>query len=91
MNTDTQNAVTAAAMEAALREKFAPSLLEVIDESYLHDGHPGANGTGFGTHFRVRIDCAAFAGVNKVGRHRLVYDCLQPFFALGLHALAIEA
>jgi len=91
MNAETRNAVTAAAMEAALREKFTPSTLEVIDESYLHDGHPGANGTGFGTHFRVRMDCAAFAGVNKVGRHRLVYGCLQPFFALGLHALAIEA
>lgn len=91
MNTDIRNAVTAAAMEAALREKFSPTTLEVIDESYLHDGHPGANGTGFGTHFRVRMDCAAFAGVGKVGRHRLVYDCLQPFFALGLHALAIEA
>lgn len=82
--------VTAAAMQAALQEKFAPTQLEVLDESYLHDGHPGANGTGFGTHFRVRMDCAAFAGVNKVGRHRLVYDCLRPFFDLGLHALAIE-
>lgn len=91
MNAPLHPPVTAAAMEAVLQEKFNPSHLQVIDESYQHDGHAGANGTGFGTHFRVRMDCAAFAGVNKVGRHRMVYTCLQPFFDAGLHALAIEA
>lgn len=83
--------VSATALEAALRIQLDPSVLEVIDESHLHAGHAGANGTGFGTHFRVRIDCAAFAGKSKVARHRLVYDCLRPFFDQGLHALAIEA
>ena len=83
--------VTAAALEAALRERLAPTVLEVIDESYQHEGHAGANGTGFGTHFRVRIECAAFAGQNKVAGLRVVYDCLRPFFSQGLHALAIEA
>lgn len=89
----TQNpiAVTAAAIEAALRAQLNPSRLEVIDESHLHDGHPGANGTGFGTHFRVRIECDAFANLNKVARHRRIYTCLQAFFDSGLHALAIEA
>ena len=89
----TQNpiAVTAAAIEAALRAKFNPSRLEVIDESHLHAGHAGANGTGFGTHFRVRIECDAFANLNTVARHRRIYTCLQAFFDSGLHALAIEA
>lgn len=89
----TQNpiAVTAAAIEAALRAQLNPSRLEVIDESHLHEGHAGANGTGFGTHFRVRIECDAFANLNKVARHRRVYTCLQAFFDSGLHALAIEA
>lgn len=83
--------VSATALEAALRIQLDPSVLEVIDESHLHAGHAGANGTGFGTHFRVRIDSAAFTGKSKVARHRLVYDCLRPFFDQGLHALAIEA
>ena len=89
----TQNpiAVTAAAIEAALRAQLNPSRLEVIDESHLHEGHAGANGTGFGTHFRVRIECDAFANLNKVARHRRIYTCLQAFFDSGLHALAIEA
>lgn len=84
-------AVTAAAIEAALRAQLNPSRLEVIDESHLHAGHAGANGTGFGTHFRVRIECDAFANLNKVARHRRIYTCLQAFFDSGLHALAIEA
>ena len=42
--------ITAAAIEAVLRERLAPTQLEVIDESAAHAGHAGANGTGFGTH-----------------------------------------
>ena len=84
-------APTALNLDARLRERFAPSLLEVVDESYLHAGHTGANASGVGTHFRVRIQCAQFAGVSRVQRHRLVYDALQDFLDQGLHALAIEA
>ncbi len=82
--------ITAAAIEATLRQALAPTRLEVLDESAAHAGHAGANGTGFGTHFRVRISSAAFAGKSRVAQHRLVYDALQKFTAAGLHALAIE-
>ena len=85
-------AVLAAQMQACLRERFEPSALEVLDESGQHEGHAGANGTGFGTHFRVRITAPAFAGLGRVARHRLVYDALQDFIdRQGVHALAIEA
>jgi BolA protein len=82
--------ISATAIEARLREALAPTQLEVIDESAAHAGHAGANGTGRGTHFRVRIGSAAFAGRSRVAQHRLVYDALQKFTAAGLHALAIE-
>ena len=82
--------ITAEAMTAALQERLAPQQLEVIDESYQHAGHAGANGTGHGTHFRVRIACPAFDGKTRVQRHRLVYDALQDFIDQGVHALAIE-
>ena len=84
-------APTAAALEQRLRQTLQPSALEVLDESYQHDGHAGANGTGFGTHFRVRIRSPLFAGKSRVACHRLVYDALQDFVDAGLHALAIEA
>lgn len=81
---------TAAQMERCLRQVLQPSRLEVIDESAQHAGHAGANGTGFGTHFRVRIASQLFTGKSRIARHRLVYDALQEFMAAGVHALAIE-
>ena len=82
--------VTAAQLEAALQAKLQPSALQVIDESNQHIGHAGANGLGYGTHFRVRIAAPAFAQQSRVACHRLVYDALRPFMSQGLHALAIE-
>jgi BolA protein len=87
----TTNAPTTEQLQKRLQEVLQPSHLEVIDESAQHHGHAGANGTGFGTHFRVRISAAGFAGKSAVARHRLVYDALQDFMDQGLHALAIEA
>ncbi len=81
---------SAAQLEQRLRDKLAPTQLEVLDESAAHAGHSGANGSGFGTHFRVRIASPAFEGRSRVQRHRLVYDALQDFLDQGLHALAIE-
>ena len=85
------NGPTAAQLETRLRERLAPTTLEVADESYQHAGHAGANDTGFGTHFRVRVASHLFTGLSRVARHRLVYDALQDFIDQGLHALAIEA
>ena len=81
---------TAKAIETRLRAVLAPTQLQVIDESAEHAGHVGANGTGFGSHFRVRIGAPQFAGKTRLQRHRLVYDALQEFMDQGLHALAIE-
>jgi BolA protein len=82
--------ITADALEGRLKELLAPTLLEVVDESAAHAGHAGADGSGFGTHFRVRIASPLFEGKPRLARHRLVYDALQEFIDQGLHALAIE-
>ena len=84
------DAITAAAMEHSLRAALAPTTLQVLDESHLHAGHAGANGTGFGTHFRVRIASLSFTGLPRVRQHRLVYVSLQEFIDRGAHAIAIE-
>ena len=80
----------AQAMQQRLAEKLSPTKLDVLDESAAHAGHAGANGTGFGTHFRVRIASPFFTGRTRVAQHRLVYDALQEFIDQGVHALAIE-
>jgi BolA protein len=81
-------AVSAERVEAALRDALHPVALEVIDDSHLHAGHAGAKE---GRHFTVRVTSAAFAGLTRVARHRLVYDALRSLVAEGIHALAIEA
>jgi BolA family transcriptional regulator, general stress-responsive regulator len=74
-----------------LQEHLQASKLEVLDESADHAGHAGnPDGSGVGTHLRVRIASPLFAGKNRVAQHRLVYDACQGFIARGLHALAIE-
>ena len=81
---------TAAAIEATLQQVLKPTQLQVLDESADHAGHVGANGLGYGTHFRVRIAAPAFEGLSRVAAHRLVYDALKPYIDAGLHALAID-
>ena len=82
--------ITAQALTQTLQERLHPLFLEVLDESAAHAGHVGANDSGFGTHFRVRIQSGIFTGKSRVSRHRLVYDALQEYIDQGLHALAIE-
>jgi len=84
-------APTAQRLQQRLQQVLQPSQLEVLDESHQHHGHAGTNGSGYGTHFRVKITAGAFVGKSAVARHRLVYDALQDFMDQGLHALAIEA
>ena len=60
--------LTAPAIEQRLLERLLPSALQVLDESADHAGHVGANGTGFGTHFRVRIASPQFEGRSRVQR-----------------------
>ena len=90
MSAGTSSVPTAQALQDALTAALRPTRLEVIDESAAHAGHAGANGLGFGTHFRVRIASPAFTGKSRVAQHRLVYDALRPFTEAGLHALAID-
>jgi BolA family transcriptional regulator, general stress-responsive regulator len=82
--------ITSEALTLKLQERLNPGFLEVLDESAAHAGHVGANDSGFGTHFRVRIQSDIFTGKSRVSRHRLVYDALQEYIDQGLHALAIE-
>ena len=84
--------ITSEALAARLAERLAPSQVEVLDESAAHLGHAGQDGTGAGTHFRVRIASPMFAGKPKVACHRLVYDALRDYIDrdCGIHALAIE-
>ncbi len=71
-----------------LTERFAPTRLEIEDQSHLHVGHEGA-GPGGETHFAVTIASAAFIGESRVARQRLVYDTLADELATQVHAMSL--
>lgn len=75
-------------MQRKLSERFAPSRLVIIDESHRHAGHAGARPEGE-THFAVTIVAAAFAGLGRVARQRLVYETIADELATRVHALSL--
>jgi BolA protein len=76
------------AIVAKLSAKFAPTHLEVIDESGRHQGHAGSR-PGGESHFRVRI-ASPHLGGTRVAQHRAIMETLDAEIKGGVHALAIE-
>ena len=78
-----------AQIRTELEKSFQPTELLIKDQSHLHAGHEGAkDGKG---HFDVTIVSEAFAGINRVQRHRMVYDALRKLLETDIHALRIKA
>ncbi len=77
-------------MEMLLTTAFAPLYLAVINDSASHSGHSGDDGSGE-SHFTIKIESAAFAGVNRVMRQRMVNAALGDIPGQRVHALAIKA
>jgi stress-induced morphogen len=65
-------------LEAALREGFPDAEIEITDLA------------GDGDHYKARIVSKAFAGMNRVKQHQLVYASLKGRMGGELHALALE-
>ena len=79
----------ATAIRSRLTEGLAPEALDIVDESHRHAGHAGAR-PGGESHFRVAIVSAAFRGLNRVERQRLVYGLLADELRTDIHALALK-
>ena len=71
-------------LDAALK----PVEMEIINESHLHVGHPGAREGG---HFRLRITSHRFNDLSMLQQHRLIYKTLDELMPGSIHALAIES
>lgn len=79
-------------MAQKLTERFAPTRLDIVDDSARHvghAGHPGGAGQGGETHFSVTLVSTAFAGMGRVARQRLVYETLADELKGSVHALAL--
>jgi BolA protein len=77
-------------IERLLTDAFSPTRLAVINDSASHHGHLGDDGSGE-SHFTVEIESAAFAGVSRLQRQRLVNAALGDIPGERVHALAIKA
>ena len=76
-------------LHALLQDAFAPTFLELRDESHLHAGHNPDAAKG-GTHFRLTISSPVFTALGRVEQQRLVNNTLAAEFATGLHALSLK-
>jgi BolA protein len=80
----------AEAIRSKLNRRFQPLKLDVVDDSHRHAGHQESHPHGE-SHFQVHIVAAAFAGLSRVERQRLVYEALAEELAGPVHALAVKA
>ena len=77
-------------IEQLLSAAFAPTQLAVINDSASHSGHSGDDGSGE-SHFTIVIESAAFTGVSRLERQRMVNRALGDIPGERVHALAIKA
>ncbi len=76
-------------IQQRLQEQLQPLVCELQDDSEAHRGHAGAaSGAG---HFSLKIVSEKFAGLNRISRHRLVYDAVGDLMHTEIHALVIQA
>jgi len=78
-----------AQIEQKLTAAFAPSSLDIIDESEQHRGHGGWR-EGGETHFRVVMTSQKLNGLSRVAQQRAVYTALKEEMAGPVHALALD-
>lgn len=77
-------------MNTLLTEAFAPTKLDIINDSASHSGHSGDDGSGE-SHFTIVIESAAFDGVSRLQRQRMINSALGDIPGQRVHALAIKA
>ncbi len=73
----------------SLSAAFSATQLNVINESHLHAGHAGDDGTGE-SHWRIEISAPEFASMSRIARHRAIHAALGPAIIGRIHALSLQ-
>ncbi len=79
-------------LEAEIRENLralSPTHLDVINESALHHGHAGDDGSGE-SHWRVVIAAPQLDDLSRIARHRAIHSAIGKDIIGRIHALAID-
>jgi BolA protein len=77
-------------MQELLEKEFAPTRLEIINDSAQHAGHAGDDGSGE-SHFTIAIEAPAFSEMSRLQRQRAVIAALGDIVGQRVHAVAIKA
>jgi BolA protein len=88
--TDEAHGPVAAKMISRLKAALAPTTLTLRNDSAQHAGHAGHDGSGE-SHFSLVIESAAFDGLSRVERQRLVFKTIGDLMDREIHALQIQA
>lgn len=76
-------------IEDNIKDNINTTSLNVINNSHLHSGHAGDDGSGE-THFKIEISSKDFDGLSRIKQHQKVNKILKDEFEKGLHALEIK-
>ena len=76
-------------IKSSLTATFAPTRLEIVDDSESHRGHSGWRDGGE-THFNVLIRAPDFGAMSRIDRHRAIHRALGPNLVSRIHALALD-
>jgi stress-induced morphogen len=71
-------AMTAADIEALIRDAFPDAKIEIEDLA------------GDGDHWSASVESTAFAGKSRIQQHQMVYAALKGHVGGALHALALQ-
>lgn len=72
-------------IETRLSDSLEPHVLEVRNESFMHNVPEGSE-----THFKVTLVSDQFDSLRKVRRHQMVYEILSTLMSGPIHALALH-
>ena len=76
-------------MRARLEARFAPSALEIRDDSERHRGHAGFQ-EGGESHWHISIASQTFDALSRLERHRAIHAALGPEIIGRIHALELK-
>lgn len=76
---------TQAVIEEKLKAAFSPDVLELHNESHMHNVPEGSE-----SHFKAIIVSDLFAGLRPVQRQQKVFEVLADELAAGVHALSMQ-
>lgn len=75
-------------MEKKLQDYFDPFYLRVVNNSHLHKGHAGDDGSGE-SHFYIEMQSDMLKNLGRLDRQRAVYDVLSEELKV-IHALSLK-